>query len=94
MEKSALKAAVTKVSPFMVMLHASTPVQALLHPEKYPDRADSVRLTVVPVAKLAEQFVPQLMPLGLLVTVPFPLPAGSTHKRWVVAVEPPAITLT
>ena len=34
----------------------------------------AVRVTCVPLAKEAEQVAPQLMPVGLEVTVPLPVP--------------------
>jgi hypothetical protein len=52
------------------------PVHAPLHPAKVdPAAAVAVRVTEVPLLKLAEQVVPQLMPAGELVTVPVPAPA-------------------
>src|SRR5690349_20651018 len=45
-----------------------------------PALAVAVNVTEVPLAKLAEQVAPQLIPEGLLVTVPVPLPAGVTVK--------------
>jgi len=51
------------------------PVQAPLHSMKTdPAEGSAVRVTTVPTAKLAAQAVPQLIPAGLLVTVPLPLP--------------------
>lgn len=35
-----------------------------------------MRVTEVPLAKFAEQFVLQLIPAGLLVTTPLPVPAA------------------
>jgi hypothetical protein len=43
-------------------------------PNEDPLAAAAVRVTDVPVAKVAEQVVPQLMPAGALVTVPDPVP--------------------
>jgi hypothetical protein len=49
------------------------PEHAPPNPEKLnPDAAVAVRLTLVPSLKLAEQVVGQLIPAGLLVTVPLP----------------------
>jgi hypothetical protein len=39
-----------------------------------------VSVTVVPELKFAEQELPQLMPGGLLVTVPAPDPASATSS--------------
>ena len=49
------------------------PLQSPLKPEKLdPDDGVAVRLTVVPSSKLAVQVEGQLIPDGLLVTVPEP----------------------
>jgi hypothetical protein len=45
-----------------------------------PPEAVAVRLTDVPELKLAEQVAPQSMPLGLLVTVPEPVPVLETER--------------
>ena len=50
-----------------------TPLHAPLNPEKlYPVAAVAVRLMLVPSLKLAVQVEGQLIPAGLLVTVPDP----------------------
>ena len=60
-------------------VHVDVPLQAPDQPTNLePDAAVAVSLTDVPLAKLALQVVPQLMPDGLLVTVPAPLPALCT----------------
>ncbi|GIX32855.1 MAG: hypothetical protein KatS3mg125_0811 [Lysobacterales bacterium] len=47
-----------------------------LHPAKVePESGVAVNVTVEPWLKLAEQVEPQLIPEGLLVTVPLPVPA-------------------
>ncbi len=51
----------------------------------WPDTGAAVRVTVDPVVKLAEQVAPQLMPAGVLVTVPFP--DGETLSRLVVGAK-------
>jgi hypothetical protein len=77
-----LKVAVT------VMLELSVTVQ-LPVPEHPPplqpenterSLATAVRLTCVPPGKLAEQVVPQVMPAGLLLTVPLPVPDFVTFR--------------
>jgi hypothetical protein len=49
------------------------PLQAPLKPEKVkPAAGAALRVTVVPGVKLAAQVVGQLMPAGVLATVPLP----------------------
>ena len=45
-----------------------------------PSAGNAVSVTAVPLAKLAEQVVGQLIPAGALVTVPVPVPASLTVK--------------
>lgn len=74
-----LNVAVTAVLPVNVTWQVPVPLQAPLQPanvEFVPGVAVSV--TLVPEAKFALQTVPQLIPEGLLVTVPVPLPANET----------------
>ena len=71
-----LKVAVTDASAVSVTVHAPVPLQAPDQPANVDvafGAADSV--TAVPLAKLALQVDPQLMPAGLLVMVPAPPPA-------------------
>jgi hypothetical protein len=74
--------AVTVVPAFSVIAQVPVPVQVLpLQPAKekvLPGVA--VNVTCVPFAKFAEQVVGQLIPLGLLVTLPVPVPAKLTVK--------------
>jgi hypothetical protein len=51
-----------------------------------PVAALGVSVTTVPGTKLSKQSDPQLMPVGLLVTVPAPVPAFAT----VTSYAPPA----
>src|SRR5512146_1816806 len=77
-----LNVAVTDASAFMVKVQAPVPVQAPLQPvNDDPEAAVWVRVTAVPGANDAEQVVPQLMPAGVLATVPLPLPAKVT-RNW------------
>ena len=59
-----------------VTVHVAVPEHPPpLQPENTePLPATAVKVTLVPPEKLAEQALPQLMPLRLLVTVPLPLP--------------------
>src|SRR5207249_886663 len=63
-----------------VTVQAAVPVQPPpLQPVKVEPAAGlAVRVTAVPLAKLAEHVAPQLIPAGLLATVPAPAPAGVT----------------
>jgi hypothetical protein len=71
-----LKVAVTLWVLLIVTLQVSeVPLQAPDQPANTTFLLDglAVRVTVLPVLKLAEHSVPQLMPLGLLLTLPEPL---------------------
>ena len=76
------KVAVTEVAAVNVTTHAPVP----LHPPPLqPVNNDApvaaaVRLTELPAVKLARQVAPQLIPAGVLVTVPVPAPAGITVR--------------
>ena len=62
------------VSAFSTTVHFPAPEQAPLHPEnEFPAEGVAVRVTEEPAPKLALQVVPQLMPVGVLLTVPDPL---------------------
>jgi hypothetical protein len=72
--------AVTLSLKFIVMVHVLVPAQRL-HPAKLdPLRGVAVKVTAVPSWYVAEQVVPQLMPPGLLVTVPLPRPVRVTES--------------
>src|SRR5207249_4564618 len=75
--KVGAKVAVTVVAAESVIVHAPVPLQPPpLQPVKAePAAGVAVSVTAVPLAKLAEQVAPQVMPAGELVTVPLPLPA-------------------
>src|SRR5512146_2434242 len=61
--------------PVRAMVQAPVPVQGPLHPPKAdPLEGTASRVTEVPPANEAVHVVPQLMPTGLLVTVPVPVP--------------------
>jgi hypothetical protein len=71
---------------FMVTVHLpALPLQAPLQPAKYePLIADAVINTLLPAAKEAWQVGLQLIPDGVLVTVPLPVPAKVIVKVYVV----------
>src|SRR3989449_3637914 len=72
--------AVTVVAALRVTGQAPGPEQPPpLQPLKVePAAGAAVSVTAVPPAKLAAQVAPQVMPAGLLVTVPAPVPALET----------------
>jgi hypothetical protein len=72
-----LKVAVTAVAAVNVTTHVPVPVQPPpFHPANVePSAGLAVNVTCVPLAKPAEHVDPQLIPAGLLVTVPDPVPA-------------------
>src|SRR5882724_5561686 len=74
------------VAPDTVTVHDPVPLQSPAHPVKTEDAFGvAVRVTAVPFTKLAAHVAPQLMPAGLLVTVPEPAPAGETVRAKVGA---------
>src|SRR5438445_266287 len=75
-----VKVAVTMVAALRVTVQAPGPEQPPpLQPLKVePAAGAAVSVTAVPLAKLAAQVAPQVMPAGLLVTVPAPVPALET----------------
>lgn len=76
-----LNVAVTDLGEVMVTEQLPVPVQAPLQPANAdPEAAVAVRVTGVPLLKFAAHVLPQLMPAGLLVTVPVPVPARVTVK--------------
>ena len=70
-----LNVAVTEVFAVIVTVHAAVPV----HPPDQPanealEAAAAASVTTAPVEYVAWQLEPQLMPEGVLVTVPEPVP--------------------
>jgi len=85
----AVNAAVTEVSALTVTTHVPVPVQAPLQPANAePVAGAAVRVTAVPAVKDFEQVVPQLIPAGLLVTVPEPVPLFVTESVVPPVAEP------
>jgi hypothetical protein len=63
--------AVTFLAAFIVTVQVPVPVQAPPQPAKTPlPLTWIVRVTIVPLLNETLQMLPQLMPAGLLVTVP------------------------
>jgi hypothetical protein len=83
-----LKVAVTAWAALIVTVQLPVPVHALLQPAKLePVAGVSVRVTLVPLAKFALHVPGQVMPAGMLVTVPDPLPATVTDKAKVTVLK-------
>src|SRR6478609_2072836 len=78
------KCAVIAVSAVSVTVHAPVPV----HPPPVQPANDepltgvAVSVTVVPAGYVSAQSVPQLIPAGLEVTLPAPLPANATDSAF------------
>ena len=73
--------AVTDLLLSMVRVQVPVPVQAPDQPEKVElVSAVAVKVIDVPWLNEAEQVVPQLIPAGLLVTVPEPVPDLVTER--------------
>ena len=78
-----VKVAVTEVAALTVTVQAPVPAHPPpLQPANVePVAAAAVKVTAVPLVYEAEHVAPQLMPAGLLVTVPLPVPALVTVKE-------------
>lgn len=73
------KVAVTDWLEVMLKLQVPVPLQDPLQPSKIdPAAGTALSVTCVPLSNIALQELPQLIPAGLLVTVPPPLPARLT----------------
>src|SRR5439155_1381721 len=82
---------VTTAAPVTVTVQVPVPTQPPppLQPLKVePALGVAVRVTVVPLGKVAEQPVPQSMPAGVLVTVQLPVPAQPPLPLQPAKVEP------
>jgi hypothetical protein len=72
---------VTVVFAFASTVQVPTPLQVPLQPAKVePAAAAAVRVTALPLVKLADQVDPQAMPVGALVTVSLPAPGFVTDS--------------
>jgi len=80
--KVGVNVAVTVVAAETVTTHDPVPEQPppLQPPKVEPAAGAAVSVTAVPLVKLAAQVAPQVMPAGLLVTVPAPVPALETVR--------------
>jgi hypothetical protein len=76
-----LNVAVTALFALIVTEQPPVPTHAPLQPAKSVPLFDvGERETTVPLSKVAEQVGGQLMPAGLLLVVPVPLPAAPTES--------------
>src|SRR5882724_11840233 len=93
--KVGVNVAVMVVAPNTVTVHDPVPLQSPPQPVKAEDAFGvAVRVTAVPLTKLAAHVAPQLMPAGLLVTVPEPAPAGETVGAKVAVTPVAAVSVT
>jgi hypothetical protein len=80
-ETGVLKVAVTKCDVAMFTVQEPVPVQSPPHPLKVePALGVAVSVTKVPLVNEARQVAGQLMPAGVLLTVPVPLPFTATDS--------------
>src|SRR5712691_3862936 len=79
---SATKVAVTVVAAATVTVHGRIPLQPppLQPANTEPATGVAVRVTLVLRVKVAAQVAPQVIPVGVLVTVPSPVPVLATVR--------------
>ena len=78
---SSVNVALAVCAALMVTAHVLAPLQAPLQPVKLePAAGVAVSVTTVSSKKLAAHVAPQLMPAGLLVIAPLPVPARLTDN--------------
>jgi hypothetical protein len=89
------KLAMTVWLAFIATIHEPVPLHPapLQPPNVDPADGVAVNVTVVPLLKVELQVVPQLMPEGLLITVPSPAPALVTARVNVFGVAKLAVTV-
>ena len=74
-----MNVAVTEALASTVTAHVPVPLHAPDQPENMePELGVAVSVTAVPLANVPPHVVPQLIPEGLLVTFPFPVPVLCT----------------
>ena len=89
-ELSTAKFAVTLTAVETVIVHVPVPLHAPLQPTNVePVIGVAVSVTIVPLMKDSEQSVPQSMPAGDDVTVPFMLPPSVIVSGYVVDASMP-----
>jgi hypothetical protein len=92
---TAVKLAVTFSAALIVTAQTPVPLHAPLHPAKVePSAGVAVSITWVPDWKLALQMEPQLIPDGVLVTVPEPVPVEATERLKLGIAIKVAVTLS
>jgi hypothetical protein len=78
---TAVNVAVTLWLAIILMIQELLPVQLPLQPTNFdPTPGDAINVTEVPLLKFPVQVEGQLIPTGLLVTVPLPVPARVTLR--------------